>query len=87
MDRLKKHFSSDVAIIIYTYIMTIIVVILSYVITIMNANSPSNNTKINFLFSFFKDGAVILSWCAVALFLIVSIAITISWIKERNKNK
>lgn len=82
MDRLKKILSSDIAIIIYMYILTMIAAILSYLVTINNINLQSNNATFNYVVSLVKDGGVVFSWIAVALLLIISIIATIKWIKK-----
>lgn len=82
MDKLKEHLSSDIAIIIYMYILTMIAAILSYLVTINNINLQSNNATFNYVVSLVKDGGVVFSWIAVALLLIISIIATIKWIKK-----
>jgi len=82
VDKLKEHLSSDIAIIIYMYILTMIAAILSYLVTINNINLQSNNATFNYVVSLVKDGGVVFSWIAVALLLIISIIATIKWIKK-----
>lgn len=82
MDKLKEHLSSDIAIVIYMYILTMIAAILSYLVTINNINLQSNNATFNYVVSLVKDGGVVFSWIAVALLLIISIIATIKWIKK-----
>jgi len=82
VDKLKEHLRSDIAIVIYMYILTMIAAALSYLVTINNVNLQSNNAKINYVFNLAKDGGVVFSWIAVALLLIISIIATIKWIKK-----
>lgn len=86
MNKLKAVFSSDGATVIYTYIITIIVAFLAYVLTIRNEHEvKTKSSTLNGLIDIFQ-APIYLIWFTVLFLLLISIVLTISWIRKRYKH-
>jgi Na+/H+ antiporter NhaC len=89
MDKVKNVLSSKGASVIYFYIVTLIIAILAYSITMQKEPDIKTNSYIlNELFNIFKS-PIYLVWFGVLFCLFISLVVTISWIREkiRKRNK
>lgn len=85
MRKLKKVLSSEGAIIIYSYLVTILTIFLASRLTVSRVNDDSNT--ITMLINQFSIVSLGLAWLACLIFLMISIVMTLAWIKEKKRSK